>query len=187
MRIAALRVKVLSLAELTGRGLALVARSDARMLQRVGRLPVSGRLACALRAASHLGDGWLWVGTAAVLAAGSGERPGPLAAGATAAALTNLCLVAAKRGVRRERPPRLFAGIAPPDPYTFPSGHTANAFAACSVLAASFPQATPALAVLALCIAASRVLLGVHYPSDVLAGGALGSGAAIFSLELLAP
>jgi undecaprenyl-diphosphatase len=186
MRVAAPRFGALSLAELTARGLALVSRSDARMLERIRRRPLPAWLARSLRAASHVGDGWLWVGIAVVLAPGSGDQPGPLAAGATAAALTNLCLIAAKRGVRRGRPPGLFAGIAPPDPYSFPSGHTANAFAACSVLAATLPPAAPLLGALALGIAASRLLLCVHYPSDVLAGGALGAGAATFSLELFA-
>jgi undecaprenyl-diphosphatase len=181
MRVAALRTGAGTLLQLTSRCLALVARSDERVLERIQRRPPSGWRSRALRAASRVGDGWLWIGTAIALAPGSEDR---LAAGATTAALTNLLLVAAKRGLRRERPPRLLAAVAPPDPYSFPSGHTANAFAACAVLAAGFPVAGPGLAVLALSIAASRLLLGVHYPSDVVAGGALGAGVAAFSLEL---
>ena len=61
-----------------------------------------------------------------------------------------------------------------PDRFSFPSGHTINAFAICGVLACEWPGLAPALGLLAGGIGASRVILGLHYVSDVAAGALLG-------------
>ena len=59
-----------------------------------------------------------------------------------------------------------------------------NAFAVFTVLALQFPGAAPALALFAVSIAASRVVLGMHYVSDVIVGSAVGAllGVAAFAL-----
>jgi undecaprenyl-diphosphatase len=62
-----------------------------------------------------------------------------------------------------------------PDRGSFPSGHTLHAVMAAIVTASLAPAIAPVFLLLALLIALSRVVLGVHYPSDVLAGAALGS------------
>jgi undecaprenyl-diphosphatase len=62
-----------------------------------------------------------------------------------------------------------------PDRGSFPSGHTLHAVMAAIVTASLVPAVAPVFLLLALLIAMSRVVLGVHYPSDVLAGAALGS------------
>ena len=62
---------------------------------------------------------------------------------------------------------------------SFPSGHATTAFSAAVLLSLWYPRAAgPALG-LAFVVALSRVVLGAHYPSDVLAGSLLGGGAAI--------
>ena len=100
-----------------------------------------------------------------------------------------LLLVALKRRVRRRRPCEeaphpLFLDLKPPDPFSFPSGHSMNAFAVCTVLRCSSRRLAPALALLAASIAASRVVLGMHYVSDVIVGSAMGAllGGAAFVL-----
>ncbi len=63
---------------------------------------------------------------------------------------------------------------------SFPSGHTVTAFATVTALGFLAPRLGTWLFVLALLIAASRVITGAHYPSDVIAGAALGAATTIF-------
>ncbi len=135
--------------------------------------------------ASRLGDGWLWVGVGALLAAGGTATARLLAAAALAAATANASIVALKGRVKRARPGSqpgntLFAmggdgGRFEFDAFSFPSGHALNAFALAAVVGPAFPPAWPVLGVVAASIAASRVVLGVHFLSDVLAGAVLGT------------
>jgi membrane-associated phospholipid phosphatase len=58
---------------------------------------------------------------------------------------------------------------------SFPAGHAATAFAGAVLLSCMAPRLSPLFLGLALAIGFSRVYVGVHYPSDVLAGGAIGA------------
>lgn len=93
---------------------------------------------------------------------------------------------AMKESIRRERPFITNPAILPyrrEDGYSFPSGTTTMAFTWATQLTMSVPKwyvAVPAYAV-AGTIGYSRVALGVHYPSDVIAGAALGTGSAFLS------
>lgn len=66
-----------------------------------------------------------------------------------------------------------------PEYASFPSGHTTTAFAALVAIGAIFPRLRPLLWLYALAIAASRVMVSAHYPSDVLAGAAFGAFVAL--------
>ena len=83
-----------------------------------------------------------------------------------------------KRVTRRQRPfeqcDGIRAGLPPPDAFSFPSGHTLHAVAFAVLLSAFYPALLPLLVVFALAVGLSRVVLGLHYPSDVLVGAGLG-------------
>jgi undecaprenyl-diphosphatase len=74
--------------------------------------------------------------------------------------------------------------ITPADRFSFPSGHATAAFLFAGLAAVSFPVLAPFAYVWASLIALSRVVLGVHFPSDILAGALLGSAIAYFILQL---
>lgn len=126
---------------------------------------------------TRAGDGWLW-GVVA-LAALQARSFRVFAAGALACGVANLVFVVVKRTTGRERPCRahrdLRAQASAPDYYSFPSGHSMNAFAATTVLeAVVWPSVVPLLLAIAFGIAVSRVYLRLHYPTDVLVGALLG-------------
>ena len=129
-------------------------------------------------AATRFGDGPGWAAVGVGLVAAGSHGRATAAAAMVAALLASGVFMGLKRRFRRRRPcdmaSHLFFDVRPPDAFSFPSGHTMNAFAIATVLALSFPPLLPALAFLAASIGASRVVLGLHYPSDVGAGAALG-------------
>ncbi|MEU9339438.1 phosphatase PAP2 family protein [Streptomyces sp. NPDC048290] len=142
------------------------------------------------RFANH---GVLWGVTAAAIAASRTPR----GRRAAARGLVSLALASAtintvgKRSVRRSRPslgPVPAARQLKRQPITtsFPSGHAASAAAFAAGVAMESPQWGAVVAPLAYSVAMSRVYTGVHFPSDVLTGAALGVGAA-FAVRALVP
>ena len=120
----------------------------------------------------------LWCAVAlglAIVGGASGRRAARrgLGAIALASALTN---GPAKLLVPRRRPPSpsLSALVRTPASSSFPSGHSASAFAFATAAAGELPPLALALVPLAGAVAYSRVHTGVHYPSDVAAGAAIG-------------
>ena len=131
-------------------------------------------------AASRLGDGVIWYALMLVLPLIYGAQGLNVALVMLATSALNLVTYKfLKRTFVRERPFIRHAGIslagAPLDRYSFPSGHTLHAVAFTWQACAAFPELSFALAPLALAIAGSRVVLGLHYPTDVLVGALLGS------------
>jgi undecaprenyl-diphosphatase len=131
------------------------------------------------RAVSWLGDGWIWYALilALPLVLGFEGLAASLHVAATGALGVLVYKLIKSRAVR-ERPYITHSAIqcasAPLDRYSFPSGHTLHAVSFTIMFAHYVPEWTGALAVLALAIALSRVILGLHYPTDVAAGAVLG-------------
>ncbi len=128
---------------------------------------------------SDLGEGLGWVGAGSALAwlgVRKGRRAG---AGSAIAALGTTYFVQrmVKPIFRRPRPwvdrEVRVVGMRTADA-SFPSGHTAASFAAATVLASFYPTAAPLVYALATGVGVSRVHLGHHFPSDVVAGAMLG-------------
>lgn len=105
-------------------------------------------------------------------------------------ATSHLAVQVLKRLVARARPcdplGQPLALVPLPDPFSFPSGHAAASVAVAATLSLEFPSLAAPLLTLAGLVAASRVILRVHFVGDVLAGVALGlAGAGLASAVLL--
>ena len=128
------------------------------------------------RALSHFGEHSLgWLGLSAVGAvAQPAKRRSWLAVGA-AAFLAHAAAVLIKRIVRRQRPhhPDVAVNVGTPSRLSFPSAHATSTTAAAVLLAQT--TGLPAPAVLVPPMALSRLVLGVHYPTDVLTGVVVGA------------
>lgn len=151
----------------------------------------TGFLTPVMNVITHLGDkGILWILlTIALLIVRRTRKLGVLCAFSMLLGLcvTNLVI---KNWVARVRPyevvQRLECLVGIQDDFSFPSGHTTNSLACAWVLFRRAPRkwGVPAL-VLAILIALSRLYVGVHYPTDVLAGAVIGVCSAMLSLWLV--
>lgn len=151
------------------------------LTQRPGVLPTT-------RAMSHFGEhsiGWLVIALAGAVLDRRGRRDWMLAAAGTFAAHAAAVLV--KRVVRRQRPhhPAVTVNVGTPSRLSFPSAHATSTTAAAILLgrALGLPKGLLPV-VLVPPMALSRILLGVHYPSDVAAGVALGAGVAAATVRM---
>jgi undecaprenyl-diphosphatase len=135
-------------------------------------------------AVSRLGDGVFWYALMLALTVLDGWRGREAAAHMALTGLAALLLYRLlKRWTRRPRPfracPGVIAHVPPLDEFSFPSGHTLQAVSFTLVALAWYPLLAPLLLTFTAMVAVSRVILGLHYPSDVLAaiviGGALGT------------
>lgn len=171
------------------RSLDRIARWDLQLCLRLNRVCHRITWRVLFRCISVLGDGIAWYGLMAVL----------LLRYRDAAVIPVLHMIAVgllctavykwlKARTLRPRPYQLHSSIqhfiAPLDRFSFPSGHTLHAVAFSLVAAGYYPGLSAPLAVFSLLIAMSRVVLGLHYPSDVLAGAAIGAAIALVSQAL---
>ncbi len=142
-----------------------------------------------IRVLTHLGGARATIVTGLVLAVAGGEARQAGLAALIGNALSHLAVQVLKRAVARPRPcdawGRPLATIDLPDPFSFPSGHAAAAFATALPVAVQWPVAGSVAVGLAAVVAASRVRLRVHYASDVVAGVVLGMAGAVAAHQLL--
>ncbi|MGA8364394.1 MAG: phosphatase PAP2 family protein [Solirubrobacteraceae bacterium] len=152
----------------------------------VARSPALDRTLIATTRAANYSRLWLVIAGGLAVCGGRGGRSAAghgLVAIAIAAAAAN---GPAKLLVRRRRPSshRRPTLIHTPRSTSFPSGHTATAVAFVTGASAELPLLAPLLVPLAGAVAYSRVHTGVHYPSDVVAGAAIGIGSGFLARSL---
>ena len=87
-----------------------------------------------------------------------------------------------KLAVGEHRPNEPDPLVTIPHSHSFPSGHTATAFAGATVLSRLLPRGAPAFYLLALAVAYSRLYVGVHFPLDLVGGAVVGVATALLLL-----
>ncbi len=157
-----------------------IAHRDHRLMRRVNRWSAPRWIRVWMLCATRGGDGWLWYALGAILLLfGGDQRFMAVGAAAIAAGLGIALFLRIKKATGRKRPcaiePHCWATLLPPDQFSFPSGHTITAFAVAVSLSRFYPELAPGLFFCAVSVAASRILLGMHFLSDVLAGAVIGT------------
>jgi undecaprenyl-diphosphatase len=171
--------------------LQLISSGDHKLMRKVNRWPAPKWIRLWAVAATRAGDGWLWYLMGLVILLFGGEDRFPAIAAAASAALAGIVLFKMLKHISgRTRPchvePHCWATLLPPDQFSFPSGHTITAFAVALTLGQFYPTLLPGLLFCALSIAMSRILLGMHFLSDVIVGASIGVGLAAFSVRVFA-
>lgn len=153
---------------------------DNNLMRRLNRWRAPRWFRWWMLAATRAGDGWLWglVGIAVLLSPGP-ERFRAVEAAGCAVACGILLFHHVKRKVCRVRPkdiePHCWAKIVTRDKFSFPSGHSTTAFAVALSIGSFYPEIMPLLLLLAANVAISRVIVGMHFLSDILAGSGIGA------------
>jgi undecaprenyl-diphosphatase len=170
--------------------LSFIALRDHNLMRRVHRWPAPRWVRVWMLCATRGGDGWLWYAMGLiVLLFGGDRRFAAVGAAALASGLGIAVFLRLKKATGRKRPcalePHCWATLLPPDQFSFPSGHSITAFAVAVSLSRFYPGLAIGLLFCAASVAASRILLGMHFLSDVVAGIAIGTLLAYASTSLV--
>jgi len=162
------------------RAIETLSAPDHRLMRRVNRWRAPRWIRWWMLLATRAGDGWLWgaIGIALVVSSAV-QRFRAVEAAGCAVAVGVMIFHTIKRVVHRVRPrdiePHCWACIVTRDRFSFPSGHSTTAFAVALSLGSFYPEARPLLLLLAANVAVSRVIVGMHFLSDVLVGSGMGA------------
>lgn len=165
--------------------------NDHRLMKRVHRWRAPRWFRILMIVSTRGGDGWLWYALGMILLIyGGAHRLEAIGAGA-AAAVGGICIFRVlKKASHRKRPceiePHCWAAILPPDKYSFPSGHSITAFGVAMAVGMFYPELQACLLIAASLIAASRIILGMHFLSDVIAGATIGVLLGMISFHVFA-
>ena len=165
-------------------------RWDVVTLQRVTHSEIRKASVRLARIVSRTGDGWFYPLVPVCLYLLGYNDIGTFTITLLVAFGVERCLYfLVKNGFKRRRPDDVLPGyrsmIVASDEFSFPSGHTSAAFLLVTALTLSFGGAFLALYVWAIGVGASRVILGVHFPSDIIIGASMGTVIANFTFVVL--
>jgi undecaprenyl-diphosphatase len=157
-----------------------ISQLDLALCLRLNRLSHVRLWRSLFRIVSRLGDGVFWYVLAACLPLMYGAAAWPTVGRMVLAGVASLALYKwLKKRTSRPRPFQVYAAISAAAPaldrFSFPSGHTLHAVSFAAVASAGFPELAPVVFPFALLVGISRPILGLHYPSDVIAGALLGA------------
>jgi undecaprenyl-diphosphatase len=170
-------------------GLNRMAAREHGWLERLNGVRLPGWEVGLLRLASRLGDGVFWYALMLTLVAWYGWEAVPTVLHMTIAGLLGTLIYKWLKGVtERPRPyqacPSICCLTAPLDRFSFPSGHTLHAVVFSLVATAHYPALGWLVWPFTVLVALSRLVLGLHYVSDVLVGALLGAAVAGITLVL---
>jgi undecaprenyl-diphosphatase len=156
-----------------------IALGDYKLMRRVNSWRAPRWIRLWMICATRGGDGWLWYAMGVIiLLFGGAHRFAAVGASGLATAVGIVLFLRLKKVFNRRRPctiePHCWARLLPPDQFSFPSGHSITACAVATPLCLHYPTLIYGLIFCAVSIAVSRVMLGLHFLSDVAAGCALG-------------
>src|SRR5579885_2442083 len=159
--------------------LSFIATRDHKLMRRLNRWRAPRWVRVWMLCATRGGDGWLWYAMGLViLLFGGPDRFLAAGSAALAAGAGIVLFLYLKKRIGRKRPcalePQCWATLLPPDQFSCPSGHTITAFAVTVALGAFYPAMLVGLFFCAVSVALSRIMLGMHFLSDVIAGAAIG-------------
>ncbi|HBA65924.1 MAG TPA: phosphatase PAP2 family protein [Methylococcaceae bacterium] len=164
-------------------------KCDVFMFTWLNNVSIHTHLVRLCRYISKTGDGILYVLAAAWLYWESGSESPLFKAMALAFLIERPIYFILKNSFKRNRPQAALENfrsvIIPSDRFSFPSGHTSAAFMMATLVGFFIPVLVIPLYLWAASVGFSRVVLGVHFPTDTLMGAAIGVGTAIFSLDYL--
>lgn len=168
-----------------------IVRRDHLVMHRINRWRAPRWIRFWMLAATRLGDGWIWYSLGAILLVVGGPQRYAAVGASMLAGLVGVAVFKGLKNVsRRQRPcqfePHCWSKVLPPDQFSFPSGHTMTAFAIAVVVSYYYPHLQTPMYFLAISIALSRIVLGMHFLSDVLAGILLGTALGIGSIVTFA-
>lgn len=162
---------------------------DTNLCIHINRYSTNYAIATFFKMVSRLGDGWFWYAMMIAAFAFNGWNAVlPLLSTVLISTLGLAVYKVLKVKTVRPRPYQvhqvIVLGERPLDVFSFPSGHTLQAVLFTATLGSYFPELLPIMLPFTFLVALSRMVLGLHYPTDVLIGAGIGYGLSLWAPDI---